>query len=73
MDMVFPAERTHFLPGAHKIGAAIFGPRIADKNYTDTRIFRTFRMKNMLQTFPEVFGPLLYGVPQIRGKPKGNN
>ena len=35
----FPAERTHF-PGVHKIGAAISGPRIADKNYfTDTRLF----------------------------------
>ena len=34
----FPAERTHF-PGAHKIGAAISGPRIADKHFTDTRIF----------------------------------
>ena len=25
--------------GAHKIGAAISGPRIADKNFTDTRMF----------------------------------
>ena len=25
-------------PGVHKIGAAISGPRIADKNFTDTRI-----------------------------------
>ena len=37
---VFPAERTHF-PGVHKIGAAISGPRIADTNFTDTRIFLT--------------------------------
>ena len=37
-DMVFPAEKTHF-PGVHKIGAAISGPRIADTNFTDTRIF----------------------------------
>ena len=28
--IVFPAERTRF-PGVHKIGAAISGPRIADK------------------------------------------
>ena len=34
----FPAERTQIL-GAHKIGAAISGPRIADKNFMDTRIF----------------------------------
>ena len=33
-----PAERTLF-PGVHKIGAAFSGPRIADKNFTDTRIF----------------------------------
>ena len=26
-------------PGAHKIGAAISGPRMADTNFTDTRIF----------------------------------
>ena len=40
MDMVFPAERTHF-PGVHEIGAAISGPRITDKKiFTDTkRIF----------------------------------
>ena len=28
-----------FFWGARKIGAAISGPRIADKNFTDTRIF----------------------------------
>ena len=39
MDMGFPAERTHFFPGVHKIGAAISVPRIADTNFTDTRIF----------------------------------
>ena len=38
MDIVFPAERTHF-PGVHKIDAPISGLRIADKNFTDTRIF----------------------------------
>ena len=35
-DMVFPAERTIF-PGVHKIGTAISGPRIADKNFADTK------------------------------------
>ena len=30
LTWLFPAERTHF-PGAYKIGAAISGPRIADK------------------------------------------
>ena len=38
-DMVFPAERTHFFRVFHKIGAPISGPRIADTNFTDTRIF----------------------------------
>ena len=43
MDMEgFPAERTEIL-GAHKIGAAISGPRIADTNFTDTRIFLKIR------------------------------
>ena len=36
----FPAERTHF--SAHKIGAAISGPRVADTNFTDTRIIPIF-------------------------------
>ena len=26
-------------PGVHKIGATVSGPRIADKNYMDARIF----------------------------------
>ena len=39
MDMVFPAERTLFFPGVHKIGAAISDPRIADTNFTDMGIF----------------------------------
>ena len=40
MDTGLPAERTHF-PGAHKIGAAISGPRIADTFFTDTKDFLT--------------------------------
>ena len=32
MGMGFPAERTHS-PGVHKIGAAISGPRIADRTF----------------------------------------
>ena len=35
---VFPADRTHF-SGVHRIDAPISGPRIADKNFADTRIF----------------------------------
>ena len=32
-------------PGVHKIGAAISGPRITDKNFTDTRIFLREKLK----------------------------
>ena len=38
MDMGF-LQKERILPGAHKIGAGISGPRIADTNFTDTRIF----------------------------------
>ena len=30
------------IPGAHKIGAAICGPRIVGKKFTDTRLFLFF-------------------------------
>ena len=32
-------QKERILPGVHKVGAAISSPRIADKNFTDTRIF----------------------------------
>ena len=35
----FFLQKERIFPGVHKIGAAISGPRIADKNFTDTRIF----------------------------------
>ena len=31
--------KERIFPGVHKIGAPISGPRIADTNFTDTRIF----------------------------------
>ena len=37
----FFLQNGRFFPGVHKIGAAISGPRIVDKNFTDTRIFRS--------------------------------
>ena len=37
----FFLQNGHIFPGVHKIGATISGPRIADKNLTDTRIFLT--------------------------------
>ena len=34
----FSCRKNAFLPGVHKIGTPISGPRIADTNFTDTRI-----------------------------------
>ena len=39
MDKGFSCRKNAFFPGVHKIDAPISGPRIADKNFTDTRIF----------------------------------
>ena len=36
---IFSCRKNTEILGAHEIGAAISGPRIADKNFTDTRIF----------------------------------
>ena len=38
-DIAFSCRKNAFFPGAHKIGAAISNPRIAGRNFTDTRIF----------------------------------
>ena len=35
----FSCRKNAEIRGAHKIGTAISGPRIADKTFTDTRIF----------------------------------
>ena len=39
MDMGFFLQKERIFPGVHQIGALISGPRIADTNFTDTRIF----------------------------------
>ena len=40
MDLgFFCLQKERIFPGVHKIGASISVPRIADKNFTDTRIF----------------------------------
>ena len=36
---VFPSRKNAFFPGVHKIDAPISGPRIADRNFTDTGAF----------------------------------
>ena len=40
MDMGFFLQKEGIFPGVHKIDAPISGPRIADTNFADTRIFR---------------------------------
>ena len=35
----FSCRKERIFPGVHKIDAPISGPRIADKKFTDTRIF----------------------------------
>ena len=47
---VFPAERTKKMPGAHKIGAAISGPRITGGNFMDTTLF----LKNTNPLIPKI-------------------
>ena len=39
----FFLQKERIFPGVHKIDAPISGPRIADKNFTDTRMFLTYR------------------------------
>ena len=57
MDMAVFLQKEGIFPGVHKIGAAISGPRIADKNFTDTRIFlKNFR--EVLGTIPFLVSPL---------------
>ena len=49
----FSCRKNAFFPGVHKIGAAISGPRIADTNFTDTRIF----LRNYIRTHLQAFRP----------------
>ena len=49
----FSCRKKAFFPGVHKIGAAISGPRIADKNFTDTRIFLREMMRQLTRDTPE--------------------
>ena len=46
-------QNGRIFPGVHKIGAAISGPRIADTNFMDTRIFLTKHNHN--HNFPKTF------------------
>ena len=47
------------MPGAHKIGAAISGPRIADGNFMDITLFlRIWDVPGILPGCPRVLGVL---------------
>ena len=56
----FSCRKNAFFPGVHKIGAAISGPRIADTNFTDTRIFLPY---------PEPFWKPIGRANSTRGQP----
>ena len=47
----FFLQKEHIFPGVHKIGAPISGPRIADTNFTDTRIFLISGFPNWTLSF----------------------
>ena len=49
------------MPGAHKIGAAISGPRIAGGKITDTRIFSALFLQGF--TPPEKLTSKIIGIP----------
>ena len=57
MDMGFFLQKERIFPGAHKIGAAISGPRIADKtfygheDFSDLSKMFTASLKNQLNNF----------------------
>ena len=55
----FSCRTDAFFPGVHKIGAAISGPRIADKNFTDTRIFLKILRASFLGRAPALDPPSL--------------
>ena len=49
-----PLRDTEFFPGVHKIGAAISGPRIADTNFMDTRIFLILLTDHCFRELPKI-------------------
>ena len=40
MGMGVSSRKNQEMPGAHKIGAAVSGPRIAGEHFTDMRLLR---------------------------------
>ena len=66
----FSCRKNTEILGAHKIGAAISGPRIADKNFTDTKIFLILPLgtKCDLSCLRQRFGGKLlrFGAPRFQ-------
>ena len=48
VDMGFLLQKERICPGVHKIDAPISGPRIADKNFTGTRVFLKYLLLERL-------------------------
>ena len=48
-------QKEGIFPGVRKIGAAISGPRIADTNFTDTRIFLIWDFPDLSGDSPDIF------------------
>ena len=61
MDMAFSAERTLFV---HKDDAPLSGPRIADTNFTDTRIF--LKKAGITNSGPALRGQRAWNKPQVK-------
>ena len=54
IDMGFSCRENAFFPSVHKIDAPISGPRIADTNFADTRIFLIEKCPKSLETVSEM-------------------
>ena len=58
----FSCRKNAEIEGAHKIGAAISGPRIAEKNFTDTRLFFSSDFWIFKLTFGAIFRGFKNGI-----------
>ena len=61
----FFLQKERIFPGVHKIGAPISGPRIADTNFTDTRIFLI--LINLGKIHAKTFHGILFSVMAFFG------
>ena len=71
----FSCRKNTEILGAHQIGTAISGPRIADTNFTDTRIFlilELFSRGNMCEYWITKFSLELFSVISVKELPNRN-